>query len=91
VSIDDALSLAAIHKRHDWCLKMLVEDRKEYARALDYMADLEFDCAELYMKKYGHTLIQHEPEIATNYLKREIILILNLFDYENRGSGFKSR
>ncbi|XP_028167464.1 vacuolar protein sorting-associated protein 11 homolog [Ostrinia furnacalis] len=69
VSVDDALSLAAVHKRHDWYLKMVLEDKKDYKRALDYMHDLEFDDADLYMRRHGHLLIQHEPEESTKFLK----------------------
>ncbi|CAH4030160.1 unnamed protein product [Pieris brassicae] len=69
VSIDDALSLAANHNRHDWYLKMMIEDKKEFKQALDYIAELEFDDADCYMKKYGHKLIQHEPEESTELLK----------------------
>ncbi|RVE45456.1 hypothetical protein evm_009891 [Chilo suppressalis] len=69
VSVEDALSLAMVHKRHDWVVKLLVEDRKEYSRALHYIADLEFEHAEFYMRKYGHALIQHEPEESTQLLK----------------------
>ncbi|KPJ02358.1 Vacuolar protein sorting-associated protein 11-like [Papilio xuthus] len=69
VSVDDALSLAENHKRHDWYLKIVLEDKKEYKTALDYIADLEFDDADMYMKKYGHKLIQHEPKESTKLLK----------------------
>lgn len=69
VSVDDALSLSANHKRHDWFLKMMIEDKKDYRKALDYIVELEFDDADLYMKKYGHRLIQHEPEESTKFLK----------------------
>ncbi|CAK1586787.1 unnamed protein product [Parnassius mnemosyne] len=69
VNADDALSLAANHKRHDWYLKIVLEDKKEYKKALDYIAELEFEDADMYMKKYGHKLIQHEPEESTKLLK----------------------
>ncbi|KAJ8712181.1 hypothetical protein PYW07_005023 [Mythimna separata] len=69
VSVDDALSLAANHKRHDWYLKMMLEDKKDYRRALDYIVELEFEDADLYMRQYGHRLIQHEPEESTRFLK----------------------
>ncbi|KAM3965678.1 vacuolar protein sorting 11 isoform 2-T2 [Aphomia sociella] len=69
VSVDDALSLAANNKRHDWYLKMMLEDKKEYRNALQYIQELDFDHAEMYMKKYGHTLIQHEPDESTKLLK----------------------
>ncbi|XP_041982097.1 vacuolar protein sorting-associated protein 11 homolog [Aricia agestis] len=69
VSIEDALSLAQNHKRHDWYLKMMIEDKKEYTQALDYIAELEFEDAEIYIKKYGHKLIQHAPNESTKLLK----------------------
>ncbi|KAG6447658.1 hypothetical protein O3G_MSEX005084 [Manduca sexta] len=69
VSADDALSLAAIHKRHDWYMKVMLEDKKDYKGALDYIEDLEFEDADIYMKKYGHRLMQHEPEKSTQFLK----------------------
>ncbi|XP_060804733.1 vacuolar protein sorting-associated protein 11 homolog [Amyelois transitella] len=69
VSVDDALSLATNNKRHDWYLQIMIEDKKDYSRALDYMVELEFEDAETYMKKYGHTLIQHEPVESTKFLK----------------------
>ncbi|XP_063625804.1 vacuolar protein sorting-associated protein 11 homolog [Cydia splendana] len=68
VSIDDALSLAANHKRHDWYLKLMIQDKKAYSEALHYLSDLEFDDADAYMKKYGLKLIQHLPEESTEFL-----------------------
>lgn len=76
VSVDDALSLAANHKRHDWYLRIVIEDKKEFKQALEYIANLEFDDADMYMKKYGHKLIQNEPEESTNLLKCELRLSL---------------
>ncbi|CAH0720431.1 unnamed protein product, partial [Brenthis ino] len=80
VSVNDALSLAANHKRHDWYLKIVIEDKKEFKQAVDYIADLQFDDADTYMKKYGHKLIQHEPEESTKLLK------LLCTDYKPRSS-----
>lgn len=74
VSPDDALSLAANNKRHDWCLRIVLEDKKDYKKALDYIAELDFDDADKCMKKYGHKLIQHEPEECTKLLKRKSFL-----------------
>ncbi|XP_073961973.1 vacuolar protein sorting-associated protein 11 homolog [Choristoneura fumiferana] len=68
VSIDDALSLAANHKRHDWYLKLMIEDKKAYAEALEYLADLEFEDADAHMKTYGLKLIQHLPKESTKFL-----------------------
>ncbi|KAJ0174764.1 hypothetical protein K1T71_009872 [Dendrolimus kikuchii] len=69
VSVDDAISLAAIHKRHDWYMKLMLEDKKDYRKALEYIVELEFEDADAYMKKYGHRLIQHEPDESTIFLK----------------------
>ncbi|XP_034834657.1 vacuolar protein sorting-associated protein 11 homolog [Maniola hyperantus] len=69
VSVNDALSLAENHKRHDWYLKMVIEDKKEFKQALSYIANLDYEDADMYMKKYGHKLINHEPEESTKLLK----------------------
>ncbi|XP_052743338.1 vacuolar protein sorting-associated protein 11 homolog [Bicyclus anynana] len=69
VSVDDALSLAGNHKRHDWYLKMVIEDKKDFQQALAYIANLEYEDADMYMKKYGHKLIHNEPEESTKLLK----------------------
>ncbi|CAG9564964.1 unnamed protein product [Danaus chrysippus] len=69
VSATDALSLAYNYKRHDWYLKIVIEDKKDYKQALDYIYELKFEDAETYMKKYGHKLIQHVPEDSTDLLK----------------------
>lgn len=69
VSPDDALTLASNHKRHDWYLKIITEDKKDYQKALSYLSDLEFDDADLFMKKYGNVLIQHAPVESTEFLK----------------------
>ncbi|XP_048481068.1 vacuolar protein sorting-associated protein 11 homolog isoform X1 [Plutella xylostella] len=80
VSADDAITLAVQHGRHDWALQVMLQDKKQYTEALDYIADLEFDDAEMYMKKYAYTLIQNAPEESTELLK------LLCTDYRPRNS-----
>lgn len=70
VSIDDALNLAKKHGKHDWYLKIQIEDNKKYAEGLEYISNLEFDEAELYMKKYGNVLIKNVPGESTQFLKK---------------------
>lgn len=70
VSSEDALSLAKKHEKHDWYLKIQIEDHKKYIDALQYIANLEFEQAELYMKKYGNVLIQNVSEESTQFLKK---------------------
>lgn len=70
VSSEDALSLAKKHEKHDWYLKIQIEDHQKYMDALNYIANLEFEQAELYMKKYGNVLIQNVPNESTQFLKK---------------------
>ncbi|GLV44930.1 Vacuolar protein sorting 11 [Carabus blaptoides fortunei] len=70
VSIEDALNLAKKHGKHDWYLKIQIEDNKKYAEGLEYISNLEFDEAELYMKKYGNVLIKNVPGESTQFLKK---------------------
>jgi hypothetical protein len=49
----------------------VTEDKKDFLAALDYIADLEFDDADVFMKKYGNVLIQHAPALTTQFLKRK--------------------
>lgn len=72
------MALAANYKRHDWYLKIILEDKKDYKRALEYIAELDFDAADGFMRQYGHRLMQHEPEESTKFLKRELLYIARL-------------
>lgn len=70
VSSDDALSLARKHAKHDSYLKIQIEDHEKHTDALNYISNLEFEQAELYMKKYGNVLIQNVPNESTQFLKK---------------------
>ncbi|XP_051174547.1 vacuolar protein sorting-associated protein 11 homolog [Leptopilina boulardi] len=68
-SSEDALLLAQKHLKHEWYLRIQIEDKAEYKKALEYMSTLNFDEAELNMKKYGNILIDNVPNEATQFLK----------------------
>jgi hypothetical protein len=66
----EALMLAKKHQKHDWYIKLQVEDHQRYVEVLDYISNLSFENAEFYMKKYGNILIQNAPYESTQFLKR---------------------
>ncbi|XP_015915607.2 vacuolar protein sorting-associated protein 11 homolog [Parasteatoda tepidariorum] len=65
-----ALFLAEHHDQHDWYLKILLEDLKDYDKALKYISKLDFEAAEGNMKTYGKVLMTEVPEQTTQLLKR---------------------
>ncbi|KAF5291395.1 hypothetical protein FQR65_LT01705 [Abscondita terminalis] len=69
-SPQEALMLAKKHKKHDWYIKIEIEDHKRYKEALEYISELNFEDAETYTKKYGQILIKHVPSESTEFLKR---------------------
>ncbi|XP_076642334.1 vacuolar protein sorting 11 [Halictus rubicundus] len=68
-SPEDALLLAQKHGHHEWYLRIQIEDKHEYRKALEYIATLEFEEAESNMKKYGNILIENVPNESTQFLK----------------------
>lgn len=66
----EALMLAKKHEKHDWYIKLQIEDHQKYVDVLDYISNLSFENAEFYMKKYGNILIQNAPYESTQFLKR---------------------
>nr|XP_008196910.1 PREDICTED: vacuolar protein sorting-associated protein 11 homolog [Tribolium castaneum] len=66
----EALMLAKKHEKHDWYIKLQIEDHQKYVDVLDYISNLTFENAEFYMKKYGNILIQNAPYESTQFLKR---------------------
>ncbi|KAG8192364.1 hypothetical protein JTE90_029095 [Oedothorax gibbosus] len=67
---EHALYLAKHHDQHDWYLKILLEDLKEFDKALKYISKLDFEAAEGNMKAYGKVLMTEVPEETTQLLKR---------------------
>lgn len=62
--------LAKKHEKHDWYIKIQIEDHQKYLEVLDYIASLNFEEAEHYMKKYGNILVENKPEESTQFLKK---------------------
>ncbi|EGC37991.1 hypothetical protein DICPUDRAFT_76416 [Dictyostelium purpureum] len=65
-----ALFLASKHNRHEWYLKILLEDLHEYRKALDYIQTLEWEEADKNLKKYGKQLVSEIPEETTGVLMK---------------------
>ncbi|KAK7475894.1 hypothetical protein BaRGS_00032862, partial [Batillaria attramentaria] len=65
-----ALSLAEKHEKHEWYLKIQLEDIRDYQAALTYIARLDFQAAENSMKQYGKVLMAEAPQETTELLKR---------------------
>ncbi|CAB3388099.1 Hypothetical predicted protein [Cloeon dipterum] len=70
VSSADALTLALKHRRHDWYVKIQLEDKQEYKKVLEYISELPFHDAEANMKKYGPLLLKEAPQETTDFLKK---------------------
>lgn len=66
----DALMLAKKHEKHEWYIKIQIEDHQKYREVLDYIANLNFEEANHYTKKYGQVLVEHLPYESTQFLKR---------------------
>lgn len=49
---DHALFLAKKHSQHDWYLKILLEDLKDYDNALDYISTLSFSEVKTLLFKF---------------------------------------
>lgn len=69
-SVEHALELAKRHQRHRHCISILVEDMKEYGKALEYIGQLDVNQAEENLKRYGSELMKHCPREMTDLLKR---------------------
>ncbi|XP_072393967.1 vacuolar protein sorting-associated protein 11 homolog [Diabrotica undecimpunctata] len=66
----EALMLAKKHEKHDWYIKLQLEDHQKYTEVIEYISSLKFWEAEDYMRKYGPTLVEHAPHESTQLLKR---------------------
>jgi len=65
---DHALSLSKKFQKHEWFLKIQLEDKMQYKIALDYIADLEQADRERYLKQFGKILIENIPQETTDLL-----------------------
>lgn len=69
VNPDDALQLTKAHGKHQWVLRILLEDQKKYREAIAYIAQLDLFEAEKAMLDFGDILISNAPEETTAFLK----------------------
>ncbi|KAF3443276.1 hypothetical protein FNV43_RR12958 [Rhamnella rubrinervis] len=58
---EHAMYVAKKAGRHEWYLKILLEDLGRYDEALQYISSLESSQAGVTIKEYGKILIEHKP------------------------------
>lgn len=67
---EHAMYVAKKSGRHEWYLKILLEDLDRYDEALQYINSLEPGQAGLTVKEYGKILIEHKPKETIQILMR---------------------
>lgn len=67
---EHAMYVAKKAGRHEWYLKILLEDLGRYEEALQYISSLEPSQAGVTVKEYGKILIEHKPVETVEILMR---------------------
>ncbi|KAA8526594.1 hypothetical protein F0562_008203 [Nyssa sinensis] len=67
---EHAMYVAKKAGRHEWYLKILLEDLGRYEEALQYISNLEPSQAGVTVKEYGKILIEHKPVETIEILMR---------------------
>ncbi|ERN12390.1 vacuolar protein-sorting-associated protein 11 homolog isoform X1 [Amborella trichopoda] len=67
---EHAMYVAKKAGRHEWYLKILLEDLDRYDEALEYISSLEPNQAETTLKEYGKILVEHKPFETVEILMR---------------------
>ncbi|PPS10948.1 hypothetical protein GOBAR_AA09695 [Gossypium barbadense] len=67
---EHAMYVAKKAGRHEWYLKILLEDLGRYDEALQYISSLEPSQAGVTVKEYGKILVEHKPAETINILMR---------------------
>uniref|UniRef100_A0A5B7BMH6 Vacuolar protein sorting-associated protein 11 homolog n=1 Tax=Davidia involucrata TaxID=16924 RepID=A0A5B7BMH6_DAVIN len=67
---EHAMYVAKKAGRHEWYLKILLEDLGRYEEALQYISGLEPSQAGVTVKEYGKILIEHKPVDTIEILMR---------------------
>ncbi|KAK9285024.1 hypothetical protein L1049_024206 [Liquidambar formosana] len=67
---EHAMYVAKKAGRHEWYLKILLEDLGRYEEALHYISSLEPSQAGVTVKEYGKILIEHKPVETIEILMR---------------------
>ncbi|XP_050429198.1 vacuolar protein sorting-associated protein 11 homolog isoform X2 [Adelges cooleyi] len=69
-SPENALALAEKHGRHSLYIKILLDDRHEYAAALEYVEKLTIQESIQVIKHYSNVFMQNVPMDTVNFLKK---------------------
>lgn len=64
------MALSAKYRRHDKCIKIQIENKKDYNKALAYIQTLKFDDGLQAFRNYGKILIKEQPGLTTQLLKQ---------------------
>lgn len=67
---EHAMYVAKKAGRHEWYLKILLEDLGSYDEALQYISSLEASQSGATVKEYGKILIEHKPNETIEILMR---------------------
>ncbi|GFY97710.1 vacuolar protein sorting 11 [Actinidia rufa] len=67
---EHAMYVAKKAGRHEWYLKILLEDLGSYEEALQYISSLEPSQAGVTLKEYGKILVEHKPTDTIEILMR---------------------
>ncbi|KAL1224909.1 putative vacuolar protein-sorting-associated protein 11 [Cardamine amara subsp. amara] len=67
---EHAMYVAKKAGKHEWYLKILLEDLGNYDEALQYISSLEPSQAGVTIKEYGKILIEHKPKETIDILMR---------------------
>lgn len=67
---EHAMYVAKKAGRHEWYLKILLEDLGRYEEALQYISSLELSQAGVTVKEYGKILLEHKPMETVEILMR---------------------
>lgn len=67
---EHAMYVAKRAGKHEWYLKILLEDLGRYEEALNYISSLEPSQAGVTIKEYGKILIEHKPAETIEILMR---------------------
>lgn len=81
---EHAMYVAKKAGKHEWYLKILLEDLGRYEEALKYISSLEPSQAGVTIKEYGKILIEHKPVETIEILLR---LCTEEGEAEKRGSS----
>lgn len=72
---DLALKLAQQSKHEDLYLKILIEDKKDYRTALEYLrCKMEIEDKIKYLREFGQTLMKNEPETTLEFIIKIVSL-----------------